>query len=294
LNSNKLILGTVQFGLDYGINNKQGQVSERSIKEILDLAFENGINILDTAEGYGDSQERIGNYHKNSSNIFNIVTKFHASTHIDASFDIKERVLSDISLLRVEKLYGYMFHSFSDFNKYFDVFKEDLFELKSKGFIHKIGVSVYTNAELEKILETKEIEIIQLPYNLLDNDKLRGKSIRKAKEKGIEIHTRSAFLQGLFFKPVSSLSGNLLGLKDDINNINRLGESHKIKMASCALNYPVSKSYIDKVLIGVDSLEQLKNNIKATENDFDKSIYEKIDCIQIKNTKLLNPSNWKI
>ena len=78
MNSNKLILGTVQFGLDYGINNKQGQVSERSIKEILDLAFENGINILDTAEGYGDSQERIGNYHKNSSNIFNIVTKFHA------------------------------------------------------------------------------------------------------------------------------------------------------------------------------------------------------------------------
>ena len=133
-----------------------------------------------------------------------------------------------------------------------------------------------------------------MPYNLLDNKSKREKVFLKAKEKGIEIHTRSTFLQGLFFKDVNTLHKNLLPLKKDLSDLILLSKKSNISLAELALNYPLSKSYIDKVLIGVDSLEQLKNNIKATENDFDKSIYEKIDCIQIKNTKLLNPSNWKI
>lgn len=294
MNNSKLILGTVQFGLNYGVNNKIGKVSEESIRDILDLAFENGIKILDTAEGYGDSQERIGNYHKNSSNTFNIVTKFHAATEIDSSFDIKERVLEDIKILEVDTLYGYMFHSFSDFNKYFHSFKEDLLALRSEGVIKKIGVSIYTNEELESIIDTEPIELIQLPYNLFDNDKLRGASIQKAKQKGIEIHTRSAFLQGLFFKSIDTISGNLVNLKDDLYKINKLIESNQLDMASCALNYPVSKKQIDKVLIGVDSLEQLQENINALKATNLTSVFKEIDQIEIKDKQLLNPSLWKV
>ncbi len=292
--TNKLILGTVQFGLNYGINNKLGKVSEESIRDILDVAFANGIQILDTAEAYGNSQERIGNYHRNSENTFDIVTKFHSAVKVDSSFDIKKRVLGDIHILGVENLYGYMFHSFSDFEKYFDFFKADLIELKSKGIIKKIGVSVYTNEELEKTIDISEVELIQLPYNLFDNDKLRGESIQKAKQKGVEIHTRSAFLQGLFFKSLETITGNLVNLKDDLNKVNNLIESNELSMASCALNYPVSKNHIDKVLIGVDSLKQLEENINALKTTDLESVFKEIDQIEIKDKQLLNPSLWKI
>ena len=294
MNTNKLILGTVQFGLNYGVNNNLGKVSEGSIRDILDLAFARGIQILDTAEAYGNSQERIGSYHKNSDNRFDIVTKFHSAVDINSSFDIKERILEDINILGVEGLYGYMFHSFSDFDKYFNFFKEGLIELKSKGIIKKIGVSVYTNEELEKVIETKDIALVQLPYNLLDNDKLRGESIYKAKQKGIEVHTRSAFLQGLFFKPIDTFTGNLVNLKDELNKLNNLIESNQLNMASCALNYPISKKHIDKVLIGVDSLEQLEENINALNITNSPSVFKKIDQIKIKDKQLLNPSLWKV
>ena len=292
--TNKLILGTVQFGLNYGVNNNLGKVSEESIRDILDLAFAKGIQILDTAEAYGNSQDRIGNYHKNSPNRFDIVTKFHSAVDIDSSFDIKERILEDINILGVESLYGYMFHSFSDFDKYFNLFKEGLLALQSKGIIKKIGVSIYTNEELEKAIETKEIALVQLPYNLLDNHKLRGESIHKAKQKGIEIHTRSAFLQGLFFKPIDTLTGDLMNLKEDLYKLNNLIDSNQLNMVSCALNYPISKQQIDKVLIGVDSLEQLEENINALNATNLTLVFKEIDQIKIKYKQLLNPSLWKV
>ena len=133
-----------------------------------------------------------------------------------------------------------------------------------------------------------------MPFNLFDNEYQRKEILEKAKKRNVEIHTRSVFLQGLFFKDINTLTNCLLPLKNNLSKLSLILKNYNISMDSLALNYPLNKTYIDKVLIGVDSLEQLKNNIKATENDFDKSIYEKIDCIQIKNTKLLNPSNWKI
>ena len=114
------------------------------------------------------------------------------------------------------------------------------------------------------------------------------------KKRNIEVHTRSSFLQGLFFKDFNTLTSYLLPLKNDLIKLNLILKNKNMSMESLALNYPLNKKYIDRVLIGVDSLEQLKNNIKATKIDIEKSIYEEIDCIQIKNNKLLNPSNWKI
>ena len=105
--TDKLILGTVQFGLDYGINNKLGKVPDQEVREILDQAYQRGVRILDTAEAYGDSQERIGMYHRSSSNRFEIVTKFQSARELDISFSIKKRVLRDIETLGVEKSVSY-------------------------------------------------------------------------------------------------------------------------------------------------------------------------------------------
>ena len=291
--NSKLILGTVQFGLDYGINNNTGKLSEDQVFELLERAYELGIRTLDTAEAYGNAHSIISNFHKQSKKRFNIISKY-SSSNFDYPIDLVERIQVHCSNFNVNYLEGYMFHSYNDFKMNINNDPNVLDNIKNSGLVKKIGVSVYSNDEIEDLLNFKNINLIQLPFNLFDNEYQRKEILEKAKKRNIEIHTRSVFLQGLFFKDINTLTNCLLPLKHNLSKLSLILKNYNISMDSLALNYPLNKTYIDKVLIGVDSLEQLKNNIKATENDFDKSIYEKIDCIQIKNTKLLNPSNWKI
>src|SRR5690349_3253425 len=119
--TNKIILGTVQFGLDYGIANRSGKPTTNEVTAILDCAAANNVRMLDTAEAYGDSQEVIGRYHRASSNRFDVITKYSASRK-DLPADIVSRVEKDIDTLGVDSLYGYMFHSFRDFETSFETF----------------------------------------------------------------------------------------------------------------------------------------------------------------------------
>ena len=137
--NSKLILGTVQFGLDYGVNNSTGKPSKENIISILDSAYNSGIQLLDTAEAYGDSQNKIGEYHNNSTNKFNVITKFSSNAE-GFSLNIIERVYNNLKILDVDKLYCYMFHSFDDFNKYFEKYRKDLLILKRDGIINNIGI----------------------------------------------------------------------------------------------------------------------------------------------------------
>ena len=288
--NSKLILGTVQFGLDYGVNNTTGKPSKENIKSILDSAYNSGIQLLDTAEAYGDSQNKIGEYHNNSTNKFNVITKF--SSNVDGfSLNIIERVYNNLKILDVDKLYCYMFHSFNDFNKYFEKYRKDLLILKRDGIINNIGVSLYSNDEFESVLEFDEITLIQLPFNLLDNNNKRGNILKKAKAKRIEIHTRSVFLQGLFFKNTSNLSIKIKPLRPYLNLLNDLCDE-EYKMNDLALNYVCNQNNIDKVLIGVDDVHQLESNILSEKKNIEKELIENIEAINVKETKILNPSNW--
>ena len=288
--NSKLILGTVQFGLDYGVNNTAGKPSKENIKSILDSAYNSGIQLLDTAEAYGDSQNTIGEYHNNSTNKFNVITKFSSNTE-GFSLNIIERVYNNLKILDVDKLYCYMFHSFDDFNKYFEKYRKDLLILKRDGIINNIGVSLYSNDELESVLKFNEITLVQLPFNLLDNNNKRGNIIKKAKAKGIEIHTRSAFLQGLFFKNTSEFTVKIKPLGPYLNLLNDLCDEH-YKMNDLALNYVCNQKNIDKVLIGVDNVQQLASNMLSEKKMITKELTNNIEVIDVKETKLLNPSNW--
>ena len=288
--NSKLILGTVQFGLDYGVNNTVGKPSKENIKSILDSAYSSGIQLLDTAEAYGDSQNKIGEYHNNSTNKFNVITKFSSNTE-GFSLNIIERVYNNLKILDVDKLYCYMFHSFDDFNKHFEKYRKDLLTLKKDGIINNIGVSLYSNDELESVLKFNEITLVQLPFNLLDNNNKRGNIIKKAKEKGIEIHTRSAFLQGLFFKNTSEFTVKIKPLEPYLNLLNDLCDED-YKMNDLALNYVCNQKNIDKVLIGVDNVHQLESNILSEKKNIKKELTNNIEAIDVEETKLLNPSNW--
>lgn len=290
LNVKRLILGTVQFGLDYGINNSVGKPNQREITNILHYAYDAGIRILDTAESYGNAINIISAYQKTENNKFKIISKFK---YFDG-LDIEQLVNRTIVALEVENLFCYMFHSFEDLNKYPELL-EKIYSMYLTGLIEHIGVSIYTNEQFEKIINRNEINVIQLPYNLLDNDLQRGYLINKAKKMGKIIHVRSVFLQGLFFKDTRTITSNsvLSPLKEDIRNLQYIAKSENISLIALALQYPFNNANIDGVLFGVDTINQLKQNIEEFSQPVDKKIFETIDRIDIKLKHLLLPTNWE-
>lgn len=283
-----MILGTVQLGLDYGINNQRGKPNRVQANQILNYAYSSGIKTLDTAAGYGNSEEIIGLFHKETPlNRFNIITKFH----FDNKSELGEIIQSAKSKLRVGQIETLMFHSFQNYK---DFGKRILGEwnLKFKDAAKQFGVSVYNNAEIEELLEDDDISVIQLPFNLFDNGAQRAKILKKAKQKGKVIHVRSLFLQGLFFIAPQRLPQKLQPLMQDLLKLNEIAIKWGYTKEHLALNYAKSRPYIDEIVVGVDSLEQLKSNMLNLRNDFSLEIVNEIEKIQVKEKQLLNPSNW--
>ena len=287
-NVHKFILGTVQMGLDYGINNTNGQVSLENSYEILEYAYDNGIRVLDSAEAYGNAHEVIGSFHKSHSDkSFEVITKL--PHHFDA--DIGERVNIYLKDLQVNQLHALLFHSFSSYKENMNNFNV-LTALKAKGKIKYIGVSVYTNEEIEDVIQNDDIDIIQLPFNLFDNSNLRGDILEKAKLNGKIIHTRSALLQGLFFKNINSVNKTVQNLKNEMLQLSTITKNSKVSIAHLALNYCLQQTSIDNVLIGVDSIEQLKDNLKALDHRLEINMIHRINNIKVNDINLLNPSLW--
>ena len=276
---NKLILGTVQMGLNYGINNSSGKISFYDSCMILSKAFEFGIDTLDTAEAYGNAHQVIGSFHELNPEIkFKIITKV---PHDIVSGDIEQKIKTYINDLRVDYLEVLMFHSFDSYEKNRSIIAV-LKNLKNHGIINHIGVSVYTNNQIEALLSDDNVTVVQMPFNMLDNESIRGDLMHKMKAKGKVIHTRSAFLQGLFFKEqfennsiTQKLSNELIAIK----NISK----------EC---YCLNQKNIDQVLIGVDSVNQLIDNMKAVDYKMNHDTLIKINALKVDNTDLLNPSLW--
>lgn len=286
--NNKLILGTVQMGLAYGINNTKGKVSLKESHAIFKYAFDHGIRILDSAEAYGNAHEVIGSFHKNHpKKAFEIITKLPHQFDVD----INDKVNTYLKDLQVSQLHALLFHSFSSYQANIDNFKV-LIDLKASGRIKYIGVSVYTNEEIEALLLNDNVDIIQLPFNLFDNSNLRGDILEKAKAKGKIIHTRSALLQGLFFKDINADNRTVQSLKNQLLQLSTISKARKASIAQLALNYCLQQISIDNVLIGVDSKSQLKDNIESLNHVIDNDTIFEINRIKVDDINLLNPSLW--
>ena len=257
---NKIILGTAQFGMDYGINNKKGKINKEEVFKILNYSYNNGVRDIDTAEIYGDSINIIGEFHeKNPDKKFNIFSK--VSSKIE-DFDYSKNILLNIHRLNISEFEGYMIHNYELFKKNKKIYTYIL-DAKQSGLIKKIGASLYTNDEIKEVAENKLFDFIQIPFNLLDNSNKRESIIKYAKSYGLKIQVRSIFLQGLFFKPYPSIPKKLEPLKKYINELKKLSLKSGININNLALKYALEKTYIDKVIFGVDDYYQLKKNIFA-------------------------------
>jgi aryl-alcohol dehydrogenase-like predicted oxidoreductase len=285
----KLVLGTAQFGLNYGINNTSGKPIPSVVSDILSTAFTLGIRMLDTAEAYGNAHQVIGEFHKfNQDRIFRIITKLPQAIHEDLIENKITEYLRDLHVLKIDVL---MLHGFVDYKTQPELMNT-LIHFKGNGWIDKIGLSLYTNEQFNEAIRDERIDVIQVPFNLLDNFSLRGELLKRAKAAAKIIHSRSVFLQGLFFKPFHDFPESLKELIEPIQQLQVLANKYNVTMNQLAIAYALSKDCIDGVLFGVDSITQLNSNIDYTCLPFE--LVEAIDKIKIDNYQLLNPSLWNI
>ena len=279
VNLSKLALGSVQFGLDYGINNSSGKVDVEEVGKIIDVAFSYNINTIDTACAYGNAETVLGLFNLEK---WKIISKFNFLNN-EASIE-KELELS-LSKLKQKYLYGYIAHSANFFIENPNQWKQ-IKSLKEKGKIGRVGFSIYKTEQLDKLIELGCLpEIIQVQYNIFD--RRFEPYFEYLKSIDCEIHTRSAFLQGLFFKK------NIIDFFNPIKNeIEKIQEIFTLESERAAflLSFCLNNKYIDKVVMGVQSAKELHQNLNALLS-FD-SLKDSSVSIPETLSELLLPYNW--
>lgn len=283
----KIGLGTVQFGCDYGIANAKGQTSQAEVFKILKSADKLGVKMLDTSSGYGDSEIVIGEFILKYPCSLDIVSKFSGS-----GIDIEEALKGSLKKLKLIKLYGYLIHHFKDFKKTPNLW-DVLGQLKKKKLVKKIGFSLYLPEELEFLFKEKIApDIIQIPYSVFDR---RFEPYFEAlQELGVEIHTRSTFLQGLVYLDPKTLICNFKKARQPLEKLQQIAEVNHIPVNSLCLNYVLLNPMVDKVIIGVDSLRHFKDNVGQLK--FTARVAElkpKLDSLAIEDENILLPYKWR-
>lgn len=274
----KIVLGTVQFGLDYGISNRDGQTPSTEVKAILQEALNHGITFLDTAYVYGNSEKVLGECEL--ANQFQIISKF---PRLQTDRTLESYLVESLSLLKQDSLYGYLAH---DADSISEPIWSELLRLKEKKLVRKVGFSLYTPRQLRKLLDRNFIpNIVQVPYNLFDR-RFEG-DFEMLKTLGVEIHTRSVFLQGLFFLQPNLLPTHFNRVKPLLEKLRKTFDNKTL--AGHLLNFCLKNPSIDRIVIGVNQASQLASNISQlnlSSTDLDWSEY------QLSDESILLPYNW--
>ena len=273
----KLGLGSVQFGLDYGISNQSGRVQLNEAASIVDLAFKKGLEIIDTAQGYGNSEHTLG---KIGVSKFKVITKLSANDDFHKSLEN----------LKLTSVYGLLAHNVEEIITSRELW-DRFCDYKGQGLVDKIGVSVYNENQIDAILERYDIDIIQLPINIYDQRLLKSGHLKTLKNSGVEIHARSVFLQGLIFLEPDSMPCYFLQHKKTIQKFRSFINNNNVSPIEAALGFVNSIDEIDNIIVGVDNEIQLYNIINTFEvlKNIDYSSF-----IGSYNEKLVNPVNWRI
>lgn len=282
----KLALGTVQFGLQYGINNQSGVPRDVELGEIFSLAKESGIKVLDTAQSYGNAEERIG---KLTNNEFQIITKFKK---LESPFPFLSELRDSLSKLKSGSVYAYLAHD-SDLLINNPLWWEGLLEAKGLGLVKKIGYSLYSVNQLESLLTKKMIpDLIQFPYNILD--RRFEPYLPQLASLGVEIHTRSVYLQGLLYMEPCQMPIYVRALHPYLTQIKEIVKMYDVSLGQICLGFALQNPFINKVVIGIDNIFQLTENINLCKKvNLPQSIMNELLSIEVKDNNLLNPANWK-
>jgi|APSaa5957512535_1039671.scaffolds.fasta_scaffold111623_2 aryl-alcohol dehydrogenase-like predicted oxidoreductase len=294
----KIALGTVQLGMHYGVSNQFGQVKKSESEKILQYASEKGINVLDTASSYGNSENVIGDFVHNHGNSehWKVITKTPnykvdsiTNKQIDELFQNFE--LSQKRIGR-KNIYGLLIHNCENlFLPGGEKLLKAINELKERGVIKKIGVSLYTKEQVERILNDFSVDLVQLPINILDQRLIDGGQLVRLKKHNVEVHARSVFLQGLLLMSLKDIPSWFDPIRGSLELFHKKAKELNMNALQLSLGFVQSIKEIDKVVVGVNTLEQLNEVVSASLIKVDKN---ELSSISINDPSFLNPANWKI
>lgn len=284
----QLVLGTVQFGLDYGITNTAGEIPDDAVVEMLEFAQSQGIHIFDTAADYGNSQQRLGQLAPAGSTP-GYVTKF--SLPADGSEPTTANIFHDsMNLLQVENLYGVLFHKLTDLSDpRFESTLNILRSARDTGFISRIGVSIYNLEDLKLAIRVfPDLDLLQLPANILDLTLLESDEVLQLKENGVEVHIRSVFLQGLLLADPNQLASFFEPLKPSLIQLNKIASDSGKNVIELVLAKIRRHHSVDAVVIGATTVQELEEITRGWNSGSDFSDFEFPSVSQ----EILDPRKW--
>lgn len=292
----KLALGTVQFGLPYGVANTTGQPSESEVRAILDHAAHVGVKVLDTAYLYGNSESVLGRCLP-AGHGFRIVTKTpkFLGMGADAAVSALNAAFAEsCARLRVTDIYGLMVHDADDLlDAQGDVLWNAMLELRANGRVARIGASVYNGAQIDALLQRYPLDLIQLPLSLLDQRLLRGGQLDRLQARGVEIHVRSVFLQGALLMAPEALPMHLADLRPQLEEIARRAGRLGINSLQAALRFVDGLPQVSAIVCGVDSRAHFDELAAALDQPMPTLDTVDTAACACTDAYLLDPSKWR-
>ena len=286
----RLALGTVQFGLLYGIANQNGQVTRLTAKAMLQLSAANGIDTLDTAMVYGESEVCLGEV---GTQGFKLVTKLPLVPDgcIDVRGWVQQQVAASLARLGVSAVYGLLLHCPEQL---LGAVGKELYQtlqsLKETGLVQKVGVSIYAPSELEMLTQQYRLDLVQAPLNLVDRRLHTTGWLQRLKGEGVEIHTRSAFLQGLLLMPHVSIPAKFAPWSHLWDKWHEWLSRYNVSAVQACLAFPLLFPEIDRVVVGAESVIQLEQIISAATN----VVPNYLPDLHCEAEALINPSRWAL
>ena len=294
---NKLVLGTVQFGMKYGLHNTHGQPTKEESFAILDAALVAGIDTFDTAYAYGTTEDVLGAWIKERSlaGKVHIISKMKPHALNDypdgakASEVVRMELEKSLARLNIKSLDGYLFHS--PHYIYLTHMVEGLQKAKKAGMAKNVGVSVYDEAEALQAAELG-IDYVQVPYNAFDQRLDATDFFAIAKKNKVTVFARSPFLQGLLLMQPSELPEHLSYLRPHLERFIAIAAKRDLTPREAALRFADSASRASHIVFGVDTLSQLKENLNIVPSLDVELVAEIKKAFRNLNHGAINPSMW--
>ncbi len=285
----KLALGTAQFGLDYGAFNVDGKVNVAEAAAILNSAAVAGIDTIDTARAYGNSEEVLGAL--NAAHRFRVITKISSlSQATDKAVAVDESLALSRAALRTERIDTVLFHSADDLlGDRADEAWRTAERACVDGLVGNVGVSVYDAEQALAIAQRFPIKLVQLPVSIFDQRALMSGALVRLKARGIEVHARSVFLQGFALSDPLRLPAGLEQFRPQLALFRAFAERHSATALQAALGFVLANSSIDRLVVGVQSPKELEEICRASQHLLDLT---GSDVVASSDLQLLNPGLW--
>lgn len=285
----KIGLGTAQFGLPYGIANQVGQVSRDEASLILERAWMAGIDTLDTAITYGESEQLLGEI---GVSQWRVVTKLPAIPEacLDVAGWVLESVACSLSRLKINRLHGLLLHRPQQlFGSQGNALYQALVAIKEQGKVEKIGVSIYGPEELDALWSRYQFGLVQAPFNIVDRRLITSGWLTRLHQAGVEVHVRSIFLQGLLLMEAAKQPATFNQWTPLWERWYRWLKTQSLTPLQACLSFALSQPGIDRVLVGVDSLKHLQEILDCGGI----SAVEPPENLMSEDKNLINPFQWK-